>query len=306
MRGQAMTLHLAVEAGPTESPDLEISAIGVDEHFPASGHPLRVVREAVETLRSQLPPEAFAVGVDWRSARILLLQLLYGIRSDSQLIEQLRYNMLYRWFVGLSRGEPLYSVSVYAQARQQLAEDPTSRTLVRTLLLRIKALGVLSDEHLAFDEMAAHSWLASTPLRPLSGGQSAKVQDRFRQAHQFIRSHLGDPGLSVERLADAVCLSRRALFLLFEQHGTTPTRAIQELRLEACRAALAQGAAQNKITVIALEHGFRDYVTFNRLFKSRFGMTPSQFRAALRKGVTPCGAEIGHRTRPSPLAAAGA
>jgi AraC-like DNA-binding protein len=151
---------------------------------------------------------------------------------------------------------------------------------MRCLLLDERMQRLMHDGHFSPDAGMIGSWLAGEQANealPVSR-QTEQRGNRLAQARDYILGHLADPALSADRLAQALCMSRRALFLLFAEQGLTPTRMIQELRLERCRALLDDPQQQNKIIAIALDHGFRDYVTFSRQFKARFGIAPSDFR----------------------------
>lgn len=78
-------------------------------------------------------------------------------------------------------------------------------------------------------------------------------------------------------------MSRRALFLLFEKHGLTPTRVIRDLRLDHCRRLLLDARhRRRKITDIAMDFGFASACTFSRQFKDRFGISAMELRFAER------------------------
>jgi len=102
---------------------------------------------------------------------------------------------------------------------------------------------------------------------------------RLRKAEQHIVARMADPALDPDDLAAALCMSRRSLYMLFKAHRLTPSKMIQNVRLQRCRQALDEPANRSrKITAIAFDHGFSDYATFSRLFKQQFGVTPSEFR----------------------------
>lgn len=249
-------------------------------------HPLWAVREVVgDVLRQQhqllgeLPPRGDAARpANTQLLRSMLLQLLYGVPGDALWLEQLQYNLLYRWFVGLDIATP--DAVSYERSRQRLRESSAGRILMRCLLLDERMQRLMHDGHFSPDAGMIGSWLAGEQANealPVSR-QTEQRGNRLAQARDYILGHLADPALSADRLAQALCMSRRALFLLFAEQGLTPTRMIQELRLERCRALLDDPQQQNKIIAIALDHGFRDYVTFSRQFKARFGIAPSDFR----------------------------
>ena len=117
------------------------SYVSVESRIPAN-HPLRAVRtlldEALASMsrdfdrvyaeggRSSVPPE--------RLVRALVLQVLYSIRSERLLMEQLDYNLLFRWFVGLSIDEPVWDHSTFTKNRERLIEAKVARKLLRRVV----------------------------------------------------------------------------------------------------------------------------------------------------------------------------
>ncbi|MGQ0620729.1 MAG: helix-turn-helix domain-containing protein [Panacagrimonas sp.] len=104
---------------------------------------------------------------------------------------------------------------------------------------------------------------------------------RLDKALAVIRQRIEEPDLSPDAIASAVHMSRRALYLLFEEHGLKPQQAIRDQRLECCRQTLRDPRHQHrKITDIALDFGFLHASTLSRQFASRYGVSPQQLRNA--------------------------
>jgi AraC-like DNA-binding protein len=127
--------------------------------------------------------------------------------------------------------------------------------------------------------------LLSQELQFADGGNAAarrRVQEALlRDAQQFVRQHLDRHELSPDMIASALHVSRRTLYHAFELAGETPQALVQRLRLERCRDVLSHAGSDGaSITQLALEFGFADPAYFTRVFRQRFGQTPSQFRAA--------------------------
>lgn len=100
-----------------------------------------------------------------------------------------------------------------------------------------------------------------------------------RRFHAYIDAHLGDPDLGTARLAEEFCVSPRTVQGVFSNAGCTPTSYIQERRL--CRAAdCLRSEPRRSITDIAFDLGFNDSAYFTRLFRRRYGMSPSDWRSA--------------------------
>ncbi|MBK6324244.1 AraC family transcriptional regulator [Candidatus Aalborgicola defluviihabitans] len=105
----------------------------------------------------------------------------------------------------------------------------------------------------------------------------------FDDAQQYVRRHLERPDLGPSQIALALGVSRRTLYHAFAASGETPQACIQRLRLERCRDDLSrQGGSGASITQLALEIGFSDPAYFARIFRRRYGCTPTEFRTSVR------------------------
>ena len=100
--------------------------------------------------RPSIPPE--------RLMRALLLQVLYSIRSERQLMEQLEYNLLYRWFVGLGIDDPVWVPTVFSKNRDRLLEGEVAEGFFAEVLGQGRALGLLSSEHFTVDGTLIEAW----------------------------------------------------------------------------------------------------------------------------------------------------
>jgi transposase len=162
------------------------TAGGLDQFIPAD-HPLRQVREVFNgclarmhthfdtlysaTGRESIPPE--------KLLRALMLQVLFGIRSERQIIEQLRYNMLYRWFVGLPLHEAPWDHSSFTKNRDRLIEGGTPEILFDQVLDCARRENLLSEEHFSVDGTLIRAWAsqASFVRKDGTGGTSGSGGD---------------------------------------------------------------------------------------------------------------------------------
>lgn len=133
--------------------------------MPAS-HPLRPIREMVDEAlkaldgrfeeiytadgRKSIPPE--------RLLRALLLQMLYSIRSERMLVEQLEYNLLFRWFVGLSANEPVWHATVFTKNRDRLMEGEVAEEFFSLIVDQARRRRLLSSEHFTVDGTLIEAW----------------------------------------------------------------------------------------------------------------------------------------------------
>ncbi len=143
-----------------------------------SDHPLRPIRamadEALEVLspafeglysrigRPSIPPE--------KLLRALLLQAFYSIRSERQLMEQLDYNLLFRWFVGLSMDAPVWDAPVFSKNRDRLLEGDVAVKFLAAVVAQAGKRDLLSNDHFSVDGTLIEAWASIKSFRPKDGG----------------------------------------------------------------------------------------------------------------------------------------
>jgi len=137
-------------------------------------HPLRAIRTMMNRSLRELSPyfETLysAVGRDSippeRLLRALLLQVLFSIRSERQLMEQLDYNLLYRWFVGLSLDDEVWDVTVYTKNRDRLIDGEVSERLLASVVEQAGEANLLSDDHFTVDGTLIEAWANRRSFQP--------------------------------------------------------------------------------------------------------------------------------------------
>ena len=141
------------------------SYLSPEDRVPAS-HPLRPVRMMVDAALKELSmvfDEMYtAFGrpsiAPEKLLRALLLQVLYTIRSERMLMEQLEYNLLFRWFVGLNMDEPVWVATVFSKNRDRLMEGNIAEKFFDQILKQASAAGLISDEHFSVDGTLIEAW----------------------------------------------------------------------------------------------------------------------------------------------------
>jgi transposase len=149
------------------------SYVDLDERVPAK-HPLRKIRQIVNDVLQGLDGEfAKLYAVDGRPSipperllRASLLQAFYTIRSERQLMEQLDYNLLYRWFVGLGIDDPVWVPTVFSKNRDRLLEADVAKQFLKQLLAHREVSPLLSDEHFCVDGTQLHAWASMKSFVP--------------------------------------------------------------------------------------------------------------------------------------------
>ena len=152
------------------------SYVDIEARIPAR-HPLRAMRRLTDAAladldgafsalyeacgRPSIPPE--------RLLRAALLQLLYSIRSERQLVERLEFDMLFRWFVGLSIDEKVFDASTFSKNRDRLLTQEIGQGFLSSLLGLPEVKGLLSAEHFSVDGTLLKAWASMKSFRPKDG-----------------------------------------------------------------------------------------------------------------------------------------
>ena len=128
-------------------------------------HPLRPIKKMVNTALAELSrlfTNVYSVmdGHRYRPRcrRGMLLQILYSIRSERLLMEQLEYNILFRWFVGLSMDDPVWDHSVFSKNRERLLNTDVAAAFFISVRQQAEEAGLLSDEHFTVDGTLIEAW----------------------------------------------------------------------------------------------------------------------------------------------------
>src|SRR5678810_1199985 len=132
-------------------------------------HPLRPLRVMTDEALRELQPRFNKLYAKTgrpsiapeKLLRALLLQALYSIRSERLLMEQLDYNLLFRWFVGLNMDDPIWDVSVFTKNRQRLLDGEVAEAFFDAVLAQARSRHLLSGEHFTVDGTLIQAW-AST------------------------------------------------------------------------------------------------------------------------------------------------
>jgi transposase len=149
------------------------SYVDLEQRVPAK-HPLRKIRRLVNDVlvsldaefaklysafgRESIPPE--------RLLRALLLQALFTIRSERQLMEQLDYNLMFRWFVGLGIDDPVWVPTVFTKNRDRLLDADVAAKFMEQLLAHKEVRKLLSDEHFSVDGTLIEAWASMKSFQP--------------------------------------------------------------------------------------------------------------------------------------------
>ena len=206
------------------------------DDFVPEDHPLRAVRLLVNTAltemnarfneiyapsgRDSIPPE--------KLIRALLLQVFYSIRSERQLCEQLRYNLLFRWFVGLAIDSAVWDHSTFTKNRDRLLEHQVVEDFFAEVLRLADRQGLLSKEHFSVDGTLIQAWAShksfrpkegSDDQRPGGGGRNAQADWKGRPRSNDSQASTTDPDAPIYRKSH-----NAAAILCYQGHALMENR----------------------------------------------------------------------------------
>ena len=186
----------------------------VEDRVPAD-HPLRAMQALVDPVLATLSPRfeaLYAAGgrpsiPPERLLRALLLQILYTIRSERQLMEQLDYNLLYRWFVGLTPDEPVWDPTTFTKNRDRLLAGNIAEAFAHEVLKAADAHRLLSHEHFTVDGTLLEGWASHKSFRrkddppPPPDGDAGNPSVDFRREKRSNATHQSgtDPDVRLTR-----------------------------------------------------------------------------------------------------------
>jgi transposase len=174
------------------------SYVSPDDLVPQN-HLLRPIRALVNAALDRLSADFAAIyAANGRPSvapekllRALLLQAFFSVRSERQLMEQLTYNMLFRWFVGLSMDAPVWDVTVFTKNRDRLLQGDTARGFLAAVLADPQVKPLLSSEHFSVDGTLIEAWASMKSFVPKdgSGEPPAPGRNAERNFHGEKRSN---------------------------------------------------------------------------------------------------------------------
>lgn len=203
------------------------SYVSAEQRVPKS-HPLRAIRALVDDVlrdmsrefdglyarvgRPSIPPE--------RLLRAQLLQIFYSVRSEALLMEQLDYNLLFRWFVGMDMDEPIWDPTVFSKNRDRLLNQQIARSFFRRVVER--AQGLLSDEHFTVDGTLIEAWASQKSFQRKDGGTDGDGSDfRGQQRKNDTHASKTDPDARLYRKSNGAesRLAYLGHLLIENRHG---------------------------------------------------------------------------------------
>jgi transposase len=235
------------------------SYVDLEDRVPA-GHPLRVIREIVNDALADLDPEfgrlyegrGRASIAPERLLRASLLQAFYSIRSERQLMEQIDYNLLFRWFVGLGIDDPVWDHSTFSKNRDRLLEADVAAMFLEAVLRHNKVRRFLSDDHFSVDGTLVEAWASMKSVRAKDGsdeppgpGRNGEADFHGKTRRNDTHESMTDPDARLYRKGTGqpakLCFMGHAL--IENRHGLVVAAAVSK----------ATGAAERNAALAMIE-----------------------------------------------------
>jgi transposase len=156
-------------------------------------HPLRPIRIFVNDALQALSPEFKRMYSEIgrpsiapeKLLRALLLQVFYTVRSERMLMEQLNYNLLFRWFVGLNMDDGVWDATVFTKNRDRMLKSDVARLFFQAVVEQARLLGLLSDEHFSVDGTLIEAWASQKSFQKKDSGESGSNGDSGNASIDF-------------------------------------------------------------------------------------------------------------------------
>jgi transposase len=282
--------------GEDSKQEAMFSYVSPEKRVPAE-HPLRPIRAMVDTVLAEMSPRLARLYSDVgrpsiapeRLLRALLLQIFYSVRSERLLMEQLDYNLLFRWFVGLAMDEPVWNHAVFSHNRERLLNEEIAEVFFQRVLGL--AQPYLSDEHFTVDGTLMEAWASHKSFRrknqrPGPSGESRDVdfhgEKRTNETHQSTTDP--DARLYKKSAGSEAKLCYLGHLLTENRHGlvvkTAVTLATGTAERDAALRMIKTQAGGRRITV----GGDKNFDTRDFVAKLRkMGVTPHVAQNAARR-----------------------
>jgi transposase len=168
------------------------SVIQIDPKI-RKNHPLRPIAELVDAILEALSPDFDRIYAKTGRPSIppehllkaLLIQILYTIRSEAQLLEHLEFNLLYRWFVGLAPDADIWDETVFSKNRERLLDGDIAQKFFKKVVELAESRGLLSHDHFTVDGTQLHAWASHKSFRPKGENDSPDNNDSGNRSVDF-------------------------------------------------------------------------------------------------------------------------
>ena len=267
--------------GSDERAGSMFSYVSLEDRVPVD-HPLREIRRITDRALERLSPRFDTLYITFgrpsippeKLLRALLLQALYTIRSERQLIEQIDYNLLFRWFVGLGVDDAVWAPTTFTKNRDRLLDGDIAAAFFEAILLHADRERLLSDDHFTVDGTLLEAWASHKSFQPhdgeppAGGGRSSSEDFRGQRRTNATHRSTTDPDARLYKKARGRAAQLGYLGHVLMEHrsglivktAVTPADGYGER--EAALTMLATMPGRHRIT-LAGDKGYdiRDFVT---------------------------------------------
>ena len=293
--------------GSDEKQDGMFSYVSPEQRVPAE-HPLRKVRALVDEVLKEMSPRFARLYAETgrpsiapeRLLRALLLQIFYSIRSERLLMEQLDYNLLFRWFVGMNMDERVWDATVFTKNRERLLNQEIARGFFRRVVERAK--DYMSDEHFTVDGTLIEAWASQKSFQPKKdeGGEDGNFHGQKRRNDTHASKTDPDSRLYRKSCGSEARLAYLGHVLMENRHGLIADAMVTQADGDAERdAAMLMLHAQwkrnpNRRRTVGADKAYdtRDFVTTVRAMQ----VTPHVSQNVKRSGGSAIDARTAGRT----------
>lgn len=205
------------------------SYVSIEERIPTR-HPLRLIKRLVDEALREMSPRFDAMYARMgrpsippeQLLRAALLQIFYSVRSERLLMEQIDYNLLFRWFVGLGMDDPVWVPTTFTKNRDRLLQGDVANAFFAAVLQQARKRDLLSDEHFTVDGTLLEAWASQKSFRPKDdpgapgseGGRNPEVDFRGEKRSNATHQSTTDPDARLAKKGNAaakLCYTASAL-----------------------------------------------------------------------------------------------
>ena len=268
--------------GNDERQETVFSYVSTEERIPRE-HPLRAIREMVNRSLSEMDLHFEALYArrgrpsiaPEKLVRALLLMILYSVRSERQLMEQINYNLLYRWFVGLTMDDEVWDATVFTKNRERMMQGEVSERFFDAVLGQAREKQLLSEEHFTVDGTLIRAWANRNSFHakddPPTKGSGSKGELLLRDTHESKT----DPEARLYKKADAAASVPSYLghVLTENRHGlvvaASTTQSSTTAEREACLAMVDTMLRDERLITLGADKLYQDPTFITALRRRR-------------------------------------
>lgn len=246
------------------------------EGFVPKSHPLRPIKEMVDAALEELSPKFNEIYshtgrpsiAPEKLLKASLLQAFYSIRSERQLVEQIGYNILFRWFLGMALDEKAWDATVFTKNKERLLKAEISKLFLAAIVEQARKKHLLSSEHFTVDGTLIEAWASIKSFRPKDGppdgpvGRNEEADFRGKKLSNSTHESVTDPDAKLYRKGNqqGADLYHMGHVLMENRHGlvveTMTTQANGTAEREAAEAMIKPHTRESRRVTLGADKGY--------------------------------------------------